>query len=497
MARRGLPVIAEEEDRGDEAQEDEQDVVLDEMAEADDGLGDPRKGRAEFGENVGKNGDDLPKHENGHQDGETEDGHGIDHGLPDLAAQLDGLLDVFGQPLEHDIQRAALFPRGHEIAVEVVKDLGKLALGLVQAGAGLDVRGDAGDDFLEVLVVRLFGQDVQALDQRKLGVDEHGQLAAVDGELFEFDLFRVQEGDLERLAPERDAGDLDLFFLQNAGEFLGRPGDAFAVDGVAVAILAFPRIEGHGRSFLALRAWMWNRVHGTRLPPLDDVGELLRKRGDREGHFAADLLLEIELGQRLVERLHPRFFLGQLHLAVDHVQLALADEVADGRVGDEDLHSQDAASAVGPGQEGLGQDRFQGHREHDPDLGLVLRREDVDDARNRLRGRVGMQGGEGQVPRFGYPDGHLHGFQVAHFADQDDIGILAQDGPQGIGIGQRVGEQLALVDQRFLGGEKILDGVFDGDNVDRPLGVDVLDHAGQARRLAAPGGPGDEDEAAG
>ena len=108
-----------------------------------------------------------------------------------------------------------------------------------------------------------------------------------------------------------------------------------------------------------------------------------------------------------------------------------------------------------------------------------------------------MQGRERQVARFGHPDGHLHGLQVAHFADENDVGVFAQDGAEGVGIGQRVGEQFALIDQRILGGEKIFDGVLDRDDVDGPLGVDVLDHAGQGRRFAAAGGPGDEDESAG
>ena len=66
--------------------------------------------------------------------------------LPDLGPQLDGLLDVFGQALEHDVQRAALLARGDQVAVQVVEDLGELALGLVQARAGFDVLADAGDD---------------------------------------------------------------------------------------------------------------------------------------------------------------------------------------------------------------------------------------------------------------------------------------------------------------------------------------------------------------
>ena len=51
--------------------------------------------------------------------------------------------------------------------------------------------------------------------------------------------------------------DLDLLLLQDPGQLFGRSGDALALDGVAVAVLAFPGVSGHGPSFpprLSLRA---------------------------------------------------------------------------------------------------------------------------------------------------------------------------------------------------------------------------------------------------
>jgi hypothetical protein len=90
-----------------------------------------------------------------------------------------------------------LFARGDEVAVEVVEGLGVLPLGLVQGRAGLDVILDGLDDVLEIGVLLLFLQDAQALDEGQFGVDEDGQLAAVDGQVLEPDLLPLEEGDRE------------------------------------------------------------------------------------------------------------------------------------------------------------------------------------------------------------------------------------------------------------------------------------------------------------
>ncbi len=83
---------------------------------------------------------------------------------------------------------------------------------------------------------------------------------------------------------------------------------------------------------------------------------------------------------------------------------------------------------------------------------------------------------------------------VPHLAHQDDIRVLAQDRTERIPVRLGVDVELPLVDDGLAGAEIILDRVLDGHDVDVPLVVDVLDHAGQARRLAAAGRPGDEDE---
>ena len=54
----------------------------------------------------------------------------------------------------------------------------------------------------------------------------------------------------------------------------------------------------------------------------------------------------------------------------------------------------------------------------------------VDQARQRLRRIVGVQGRQHQVAGLRGLDGDFRRFQIADFADHDDVGILAQEGAQ-------------------------------------------------------------------
>src|SRR5260221_14249316 len=58
--------------------------------------------------------------------------------------------------------------------------------------------------------------------------------------------------------------------------------------------------------------------------------------------------------------------------------------------------------------------------------------------------------------------GDLRGFSVTHFADHDDVRVLAQDGAQGVGKGEvDLRMDLDLVDAVEL----VLDRVLDGDDL--------------------------------
>ena len=81
-----------------------------------------------------------------------------------------------------------------------------------------------------------------------------------------------------------------------------------------------------------------------------------------------------------------------------------------------------------------GLDRLGKHR---PDLPLLRGREDVDDAVDGLGRARGVQRAEHQVAGLGGGQRQRDGLQVAHFADQDDVGILAQRAAQRGGEGRR------------------------------------------------------------
>ena len=79
----------------------------------------------------------------------------------------------------------------------------------------------------------------------------------------------------------------------------------------------------------------------------------------------------------------------------------------------------------------LGEYPFKDKRKLNPDLLLLMRWKDVDYAVDRLDCRIRMQGGKGQMPCLRYGERCLYCFEIAHLADQHDIGVLPEDIPQG------------------------------------------------------------------
>ena len=184
-----------------------------------------------------------------------------------------------------------------------------------------------------------------------------------------------------------------------------------------------------------------------------------------------------------------------LHGRVDLVGLALADEVADRRRGDQHLGGDDPPTTVGGLREGLADHALQGHRQLGAYLLLLVRREHVDDAVDRLGGVLGVQGREDQVAGLGRGQRHRDGLQVAHLADQDDVGVLAQHVLERVGEGPGVLADLALVDQAALVLVQELDRVLDGHDVVLAGPVGQVDQRRERRRLAGAGGAGHEHEA--
>src|SRR5690606_35316670 len=148
------------------------------------------------------------------------------------------------------------------------------------------------------------------------------------------------------------------------------------------------------------------------------------------------------------------------------------------------------------GQERLGDDDFQDERELGPDLRLLVRREDVDDAVDRLGRGVRVQRGQREVPGLGDGERGRDRLEVAHLADQDDVRILAQRVLERRAEGLRVRADLALVDDAALVPVHELDRVLDGQDVAALFTVDLVDHRGERRALPRAGRPGHEDEVA-
>ena len=200
------------------------------------------------------------------------------------------------------------------------------------------------------------------------------------------------------------------------------------------------------------------------------------------------------LRQALVERLHALPLAG-LDRRVHLRDLVLADQVADGRGRDHDLVRSDAAAAKSL-QQRLRDDRAQRLREHRAHHFLLRRREHVDHAVDRLRRRAGVQRAEHEMAGLGRGQREPDRLEVAHLADQDDVGILAQGRAQRLAEAERVAVHLALVDQAALRLVHELDRVLDRDDVLGAVDVDVVDHARERGRLARAGRAGHQHQPA-
>ena len=86
-------------------------------------------------------------------------------------------------------------------------------------------------------------------------------------------------------------------------------------------------------------------------------------------------------------------------------------------------------------------------------------------------------------------------FQVAHFADEDDVRILTKCGAQRGREGRCVHFHFALVDETFLVAVQIFDRVFNGDDVLGAERIDAVDHRGQRGGLTGTGGAGGQNQA--
>ena len=90
----------------------------------------------------------------------------------------------------------------------------------------------------------------------------------------------------------------------------------------------------------------------------------------------------------------------------------------------------------------------------------------------------------------------LGGLGVAQLADQDHVRVLTQHAAERFVERLGVEPHFALVDDAVHVRVDDLDRVLDRDDVLLPRPVDVTEHRGERRRLAATRGAGDEHEPA-
>ena len=172
------------------------------------------------------------------------------------------------------------------------------------------------------------------------------------------------------------------------------------------------------------------------------------------------------------------------------VALPFSNQIAHRRRRHQDFHGHHPAGSAPARQQLLRNDPLQRERQLGPDLLLLVGREDVDDPVDGLGGIAGMQGGQHQMAGLSGAHRDADGIHVPHFTDKNHVGIFAQRRPQSIGEAAAVGADFPLIDQAFLVAMQIFDGIFQCDDVAGLLLIDLIDHRGHRRRLAAAGRAG-------
>jgi len=113
-----------------------------------------------------------------------------------------------------------------------------------------------------------------------------------------------------------------------------------------------------------------------------------------------------------------------------------ADVVSDGVVGNHQLHRRDASFPILLRDQILRNDGVKGKSHLPVNLRLLRRREEVDDSVNGLRSVPGVNGREDEMAGLCRAECGGGCFVVAHLADENHVGVLAERGAQGVGEGR-------------------------------------------------------------
>src|SRR5215208_701815 len=125
-----------------------------------------------------------------------------------------------------------------------------------------------------------------------------------------------------------------------------------------------------------------------------------------------------------------------------------------------------------------------------------MRREDVNNPVDCLRGVLGVQRPENEVAGLRRCYGERDGLEVAHLAHEYHVGVLPEDVLEGLGETLGVLVDLALVDDALLVFVQELYRVLHAHYVLVPGAVDLVDHGCEGSRFTAPCRTRDQDEPA-
>ena len=225
--------------------------------------------------------------------------------------------------------------------------------------------------------------------------------------------------------------------------------------------------------------------------------EVVHVGGMQQRFFVRDQAFAVQVVERLVEGLHPVLrSAGGDGVADEAGFLRDGNTVADVGGRNQHFHRRHAPVAVRAAHQALGNDGSKSAGHLHANLLLLGRRKDGDDALDGFRGIERVQGGEDQVAGFRRQQSSGDGFQVAHFAHQNHVRVLAQPGAERGGKVRGVNFHFALVDEALFVAVQKLDRVLDGHDVVGTRRVDPVNHGGQRSGLAAAGGSGDQHQPA-
>ena len=107
-------------------------------------------------------------------------------------------------------------------------------------------------------------------------------------------------------------------------------------------------------------------------------------------------------------------------------RLGFANQVCNGRSDDENFQRSDPAFHIDPLQKVLSHDALERFRERIADLVLLVGREDVDDAVDGFCRAWRVQRSEHEMAGGCRRQCQFDRFEVAHFTDENDVGIFTQ-----------------------------------------------------------------------